>query len=133
MKNLMDIAKYAGYFHDGNIIEIKHVRDNIWIIMKSSEVDPTEIENSSILSKENRIKGKLHIQSVKEVIIGKKKFEDTLIKTHDKAEILDFDIIGKKIKLFVEWRDNPPKLNKIDYSSIEILAEKILGKYARTF
>ncbi len=41
----MDIARYTSYFHDGEILDIKHINNNIEMFLKSAEVDATIIKD----------------------------------------------------------------------------------------
>lgn len=44
---------------------------------------------------------------------------------YDNGDILDFEIVGNRVFLLIEWTDYPPKIRKTDVSVIEIEAERI--------
>lgn len=121
----MDIAKYADYFHDGSLVNFKHMGNKIEISMLSADIIPEHmIENMPPLNK-NRISGKLYLEGVKEIKINKKPFMSILKKTYDSGSVLDFEVSNHKVFLGIEWTDYPPKPRKSDFSAIEIEAEKI--------
>ena len=121
----MDIAKYADYFHDGSLINFKHVGNKIEIAMLSAEIIPEHmIENMPPLNK-NRITGKLYLDGIKKIKVNKEPFTGNLKKTYDSGSILDFEVLKNKVILGIEWTDYPPKPRKSDFTTIEIEAEKI--------
>jgi hypothetical protein len=121
----LNIAKYADYFHDGSLNNIKHIGNKIEISMLSAEIIPEHmIENMPSLNK-NRIVGKLHLEGVKSIEVNKESFTGTLRKMYDSGSVLDFEIFDHKVFLGIEWTDYPPKPRKSDFSAIEIEAEKI--------
>lgn len=124
----MNIAKCADYFHDGSLINFKHVGNKIEISMLSADIIPEHmIENMPPLNK-NRISGKLYLEGIKEIKINKKHFIDILKKEYDSGSILDFEVSEHKVFLGIEWTDYPPKPRKSDFYAIEIEAEKIYWK-----
>lgn len=46
----MDIGKYAGYFHDGDLSAIIHKGNNIEFLLESSVIDPDDDVDKAILS-----------------------------------------------------------------------------------
>ena len=121
----MDISKYIDYFHDGSLIDFKHLGNNIEISMISAEIIPEHMLESMPPLKEKRITGKLYLEGVKKIKINKELFIDNLKKTYDSGSILDFEVSKHKVTLGIEWIDYPPKPRKSDFSTIEIEAEKI--------
>ena len=121
----MNLSKYGGYFHDGSLINFKHVGNKIEILMLSAEIIPEHmIENMPPLNK-NRITGKLYLEGIKKIKINNESFTGTLKKMYDSGSILDFEVLKHKVILGIEWTDYPPKPRKSDFSKIEIEAEKI--------
>ncbi len=41
----MDISKYTGYFHDGNLIDIRHFNDKIDLLLMSLVPEKAAIGN----------------------------------------------------------------------------------------
>ena len=64
----MDIKKYAGYFHDGGLIDIKHIADKIELFITSAEMDPEDLEDDIPLDNWDCLKGILHLENVKNVL-----------------------------------------------------------------
>jgi len=121
----MNLSKYTGYFHDGSLINFKHVGNKIEISMLSAEIIPEHMIKIMPPLNKNRITGKLHIEGIKKITINKEPFTGTLKKIYDSASILDFELSMHKVTLGIEWTDYPPKQRKADFSIIEIEADKI--------
>ena len=121
----MDISKYEAYFHDGSLIDFKHLGSSIEILMVSAEIIPKHMLKNMPPLKEQRIRGKLFLDGVKEIKINKEILSDTIKKEYDSGSILDFEASKHKVMFGIEWTDYPPKPRKSDYSTIEIEAEKI--------
>lgn len=121
----MDINKYAAFFHDGTIIDIRHQDDDIKIYMESAEISDEALEEKIPLSIQNRIKGCLHISGVKKIEVRSKEITQKLIMSYDSGSIFELDISQSTLKLSVEWCDFPPHSKKSDFSVFKIKAEKI--------
>ena len=119
----MNISKYE--FHDGTIIDIKHINNNIEISMESSEIDPEEISEKITLSKNYTIKGILHIEGIKTIKEDKKIYEKKIIKNFDLGEILHFKIKNNKVELLIQWENLSSQMKIIDVTDFKIEAEKI--------
>ncbi len=121
------LTKYTSYFHDGSIIDIEYGKDpsELIISMESAEVDLEDIKDPIPLSKEDRIKGKLHLLGVKKIQIGGKTFKEPLKMLYNSGEILDFDVEGSKISLGIEWENFPSKPRINDFSTIDIEIEDL--------
>lgn len=121
----MNLSKYSGYFHDGSLINFKHVGNKIEISLLSAEIIPEHmIKNMPPLNK-NRITGKLYLDGIKKIKINKEPFTGILKKMYDSGSVLDFEVLKHKVILGIEWTDYPPKPRKSDFTTIEIEAEKI--------
>lgn len=121
----MNLSKYTGYFHDGSLVNFKHIGSKMEISMLSAEIIPEHmIENMPPLNKD-RITGKLYLEGIKEIKVNNKIFIGILKKNYDSGSILDFEVSNYKVFLGIEWTDYPPKPRKSDFSAIEIEAEKI--------
>ena len=121
----MDISKYTGYFHDGEIIDIKHVGNNIEILMCSAEVDQDEITDPIPLAQSNFLfmRGRLHIEGVRSIKMNNNIFLDCMALWYKDNDVLDFKIEKNKVTLNIGWRQYKPPIN--DFSAFEIEAEKI--------
>ena len=118
----VDISSYTSFFHDGEVINIDHQKNNIVFFIRSAEID-SSIVKDIILSKDNVIKGKLHLEGVKLILENGVRFNGTV-----KMKLSDNDLLHLKIKsnvLFCEigWRGSVPFQN--DFSALEIHAQKI--------
>jgi hypothetical protein len=120
-----DISKYTSLFHDGSVMYINHVNNEMIIFMESAEVDEEDIDDDIILSKDDRIRGKLHIENIKNIKINNKLFLKTIENTYDDGGIVNFKIAKNSIKLSLDWVNFPPKQKIDEFWIIQIEAEKI--------
>jgi len=121
----MNIKEYTSFFHDGSIISIDHVGNNAVFYIESAEIDPEDLdaEGISYLTKNYRIKGKIHIEQIIHIKENDKDYIDKLkIKTND-AEIFHLEINKNKIEFQIKWSSHSSKLD--NFSTLEITAEKI--------
>lgn len=124
----IDISKYEGYFHDGSILTINHQRNQIIFSITSAEMDEEDLQDDITLSKDDPFKclrGKLHIEGIKKILIDNVPLSGVLKQEYDHGSILDLNIKEHSIKIFVEWIDFPPKTRRNNFSLIKIEAEKI--------
>ena len=130
----MNISHYSAFFHDGSIISIQHTDDELAIAMESAEVSSDDLEENITLSKENALKGILHLKAIKTICIQQKPYLGKLQMEGNSATILDLEISEGAIRLFVEWVNYPPapKLENM-FCEIIIEAEKIYWEIFRTY
>jgi hypothetical protein len=121
----MDLKNYTSFFHDGSIIEINHTGNKITLSMESAEMDEEDIKDDVILSRDGRIRGKLHIERVKSINENDKNCSGIFKMKYEDAEISHFEINKNKIELHIKWSSYPPKPCIDDFSTIKIEAEKI--------
>lgn len=121
----MNISKYAGFFHDGSIIDIQHRGDKIKFSMASAEMNEEDVKDDITLSKDDSIQGKLHVEGIKNIIINGKSFFGILKKTYDDGKILDFEITKNSVELSITWRNYSPKSKVDEFLAIKIIAKKI--------
>ena len=119
----MNISHYE--FHDGSVIDIKQHGDKIDISMESAEIQEADLKDAILLSDHRTIKGILHLEEIISIMDNERPFTGLLKMLHDSANILRFNIVENKIKLFLEWVNFPPNPNVSDYSFFEIEARKI--------
>ena len=103
----MNISHYD--FHDGCLIDIKHYKDNIEISMESAQIIYDDLKDDLSLSTHNTLKGKLHIEKIKEIKVNNIPFFGEFKKLHDEGDIFAFDIQENKVILTICWEDHPPK------------------------
>ena len=123
-----DIEKYAPYFHDGIVFDLKHEKNKCYINieMESAELRPAWNQDNIILSKRRTISGRLHLEKINFIKINGKLCHDELVKSYDEGNIYHLDIRNMNLKLEVSWENCPPKLKEeTDVFAIEIEAEKI--------
>ena len=121
-----DIEKYASYFHDGIVFDLKHEENKINIAMESAELRPAWNQDNIILSKRRTISGRLHLEKIKTIKVNEKLCHDELVKSYDEGNIYHFEIKNMSLKLEVSWENYPPKpKEETDVFTIEIEAEKI--------
>ena len=121
----MNIANYESYFHDGSIINIKHANNKIEISMDSAEISEEDLKEKIILSDHNTLKGKLHLEGVKNIIDSDQPFLGVLKMLYDSAGILHLEVTKHQILLSLEWMNFPPHPKVTAYSFLKIEAEKI--------
>ena len=122
----MSISQYSAFFHDGSIISIQHTGNELAIAMESAEVSSDDLEENITLSKENALKGILHLKAIKTICINKQSYLKMMQMEGNSAIILDLEINKGAIRLFIEWVNYPPapKLENM-FCEIIIEAEKI--------
>lgn len=121
------INKYAGYFHDGSIREIKHENDSIIISIESAQVLPEWDWNRKKipLSKRDTISGNLHLDHIKSIKKNSVLFNENFKMVYNHCDLFELEIEEHKLKILVTWEQYIPKKCKTDMLSIEIEAEKI--------
>jgi hypothetical protein len=120
---IMSIEKCASFFHDGSIFTIKHTGTTAVISMESAEIDKDEFDDSIALSKNDRIRGKLHIEGIKKIKLNKKPFSGLITKSYVDNDLLHLKIRKNIVLIEIGWRGSKPSQN--DFSAYEIEAEKI--------
>ncbi len=125
MKNEINFKMYVDYFHDGYMYGINKENGGIAISMSSAEIDLDIAKGKIVLSKDNSIKGILHLSSVKKVHISDQYDIYELFSVFDRGVILDFEITGKSVEFGILWENFPPKSRTNEFSNILIESEKI--------
>lgn len=118
----MDIARYTSYFHDGEILKITHINNDIEMVLKSAEVDANVIKNIG-LSVDNRIIGKLHIIGVSLILNNGVEFNGKIKLMFPDNDLLHLKINKNVVFCEIGWRG--PGLGEIDFSDLEIHATSI--------
>ena len=121
------ISKYASYFHDGSLVTIEYGKNDAELIltMESAEIDPEDIRDPIPLSKDDRIKGKLHLKGIKSISIDGEKLSTPLKMNYDDGDIFRFKIKGNEVHFHIIWKNYPPKKSVDDCSTITIQAENV--------
>lgn len=118
----MNIEKYTSDFHDGELMNIEHQKNKIELSLSSAEVDPEEVLDLSLAS-HDRIRGKLHLEEIKNIKLNGELFLGKLIMQHESAEILHLGIKSNHVEMEILWRDSD--FQDKGYSEIAIETEKI--------
>jgi len=122
----MDIKKYAGWFHDGDLKKIYHDKEKgvMAIEMSSSQIiDWDEFDEKIQLTNNRTINGILHINGVESITINSSIFEGTLKMLYEDGEILDFDFDeDDKVSLGIMWSNFEERKIQDDFSYITIKA-----------
>lgn len=122
---MIDINKYADFFHDGSIIDIDHIGNKMIISMESAEVDEEDVKGGITLAKDARIRGKLHIEEIKSVRINNKPYLEIIKKIYDEGGIVNFEIAKNSVMISIDWVNFPPNPKINEFSDIKIEAKKI--------
>ncbi|CDR33194.1 hypothetical protein [Criblamydia sequanensis] len=120
----MNIHKYEAYFHDGTLVEIDQKENNVVLSMISSEMYPDEMKDPMLLSYDNKIKGKLHLDKVKRITMDGETIS-LINMLYDSGEIFDLEIKENKVTIDVIWETYRPLMKVEEDSRIEIIAEAI--------
>ena len=121
----MDISKYTAFFHDGSIIDIQHIGGKIEFSMASAEMNEEDIKDDVVLSRDDSIQGKLHVEGIKCIKINNEQYLELIEKIYDEGEIFDLEITKNSIELSINRVNFPPKSKVNEFSTIQIEAEKI--------
>ena len=122
----MNISKYQAYFHDGIILDMEQIENNVQFSMLSCAVDQELFSEKLPLSEDDTLQGKLHIVGLKEVRIDGKMFEGKLDRQYDSGSILDVFVTDRSVKLVAKWTNFPPKKRfETPFLVYEIKAEKV--------
>lgn len=125
MSQKIDISRYQDYFHDGSLFNIIKSNNKITFEMSSAEIDPSQIEGDLTFSTDNRIRGILHLENIKNIYLtGDYKLEN-LFDIFNLGTILDFEIIDKTVDLGILWENCLPKPRTNEFTTIAIEAEHI--------
>jgi hypothetical protein len=76
------INKYTDFFHDGSINSIDHIGNEMLIYMESAEMDEEDVKDDIVLSEDDRIRGKLHVEGIKSIKINDEPFLGTIRKIY---------------------------------------------------
>lgn len=121
----MDISKYTTLFHDGSLLAIMHTGKQLILSLESAEVDEENVKGYSIISKDGRIRGKLHIEGIKKIKENGQNLVFVLRMKDKDAEIFHFEINAHEVEFQIKWNSSPPRLRIEDFSTIRVEAEKI--------
>ncbi len=121
----ISINHYIPFFHDGAVIKIEHINASIEISMQSAQIHAEDLIDEIKLSKYHRIKGKLHLDEIKDILINEVHHSGRLNMPYDKGGIFDFILKKNLIELQIEWVNSPPKPDVNDFSRIVIQAQHI--------
>ena len=120
----MDIEKYD--FHDGYIIDIKHIKGSVAISMESAQIDTEEVCGTYELSEHKTLKGKLHLDGVKKIILNEKRCLDQLEMVDMEGNISSLDFDSQRMYLVINWMPHPPTTEKKEsWYAYEIYCEHI--------
>jgi len=105
----MNIKKYEGYFHDGDVLNITHQGKNLTLSLHSCEIIPEDIDEKLDLNKINCITGKLHLRNVKKIVLDEKELKTPLVQVYDSGGIIDFELHKNKLSINGDWTNYYPK------------------------
>ncbi len=121
------ISKYTSYFHDGTLLDIQYGKDSHELIlsMESCYIDAEDLKDHIPRSKEDTLRGNLHLKGIKNIYINREKLSTPLKINYDNGKIFDLEIKNNKVLLSVSWRNYPPKARTNDFSTITINVEDV--------
>ncbi|OGN62253.1 MAG: hypothetical protein A3F09_04385 [Chlamydiae bacterium RIFCSPHIGHO2_12_FULL_49_11] len=124
------IKRLIHYFHDGTILDVAHAEDQAIFSLESSEITDSRLLKKYSLSKCNTIRGKLHVTGICEILLNQKRFTGTLHNLRDVGNIFDLCFERRKVIIFVDWYNHPPKQSEeTDMFKYEITAKKIAWEH----
>ncbi len=127
MEHEIDIKKYATFFHDGEVREINHVKNDLELWMESAQLISEWNEDNVALSKRDTISGKLHLIGPKRI----KENENTNLEIfkiksgYENGTVYRFSIDANTISLQIWWMKYSPEYEESGTFRYEIEAEKI--------
>ena len=89
---MIDITKYLAYFHDGTLFDMQHINDEIELLLESSEMDLSDVEDDIKFSQFQTIRGKLHIHGIKSIQMDDIHLLGNLKMKYDSGNIFDLEI-----------------------------------------
>ncbi len=125
MAKKISIIDYVDYFHDGTIVDIVQKEDNLSFLMESGYIDPDEINDPSLLSNANTLKGKLNLKKIRKIKVNNKECKNSFVMTYDEGDVLELDIFDNTAVFLIEWTNYPPKLRSKDLIELIITADEI--------
>lgn len=123
--NIKSLIKNQSLFHDGCLEKICYNGKTVEIVIISAEIFPEDLNEDIKISFDNRIKGILHLEDIKNITINDIVLHTVLRKTHEDAEILKLEIQKNCVVIMVEWSNFPSVGDDNVFSKINIEAEKI--------
>ena len=103
----MNIQRYD--FHDGYLIDIENIDQDILISLESAQVSDDENKEGYILSTNSTLKGKLHIKNVSNISVNDSPLLGKLVKKYDEGDVFSLEVQRQKVVLEVTWLNHPPK------------------------
>ncbi|MFZ4772656.1 MAG: hypothetical protein ACOYK9_01535 [Chlamydiia bacterium] len=125
MRELTNIKKYGGYFHDGLLYDIQIKDSDILLFIESAQMDPDEFEKGFKLTKDNLLKGILCLKNVTKVFVNRKLSDHSLSMISECAEIYDLFIEDNKVEVNISWSKYDDK-SFDDFTSNEIYCERVI-------
>lgn len=119
------MRKYVDFFHDGTISSIEQKNDSLSFTLESGFIDSSEVSDTSILSIENTLRGKLTLKNIKSISVDNKAHQNPLYMDYDEGEILDLDIYSNKVEFLVDWINYPPKKRTRKTSKIIVQTNQV--------
>jgi hypothetical protein len=121
----IDISKYTSHFHDGDLLNIVKLENEVALRMSSAEVDCSEVEKGLTLSENHRIRGILHLCNIQSIHLTGEYELENLFDVFNFGTILDFEMTEKTVELGVLWENRPPKPHTNEFTTITIQADYI--------
>ena len=119
----MNIALHTSEFHDGSIFSVDQTDDQLVIFMESAEIDSDEVRDI-LLTNDNRLRGKLHIEGIQNIKENGAQVFRFPIGDYKKSEIKHLKILNSKVILEILWTEVSDP-TETGYSSLEIEADKV--------
>lgn len=121
----MTIKDYQDFFHDGSIFSISYKKRNLELTISSAEINKQIKTDGFVLSKDDTLKGVLHAEDVKSIKVDGKLVNNEIPMLGDKGKIFELEITENYIEISIIWINYLPRRKEVDFSTIEIEAEKI--------
>lgn len=95
------------------------------ISMESAEMAKEDLKDDIVLSKDNRIRGILHLEGITNIKENGYPVFDVWKMKYEDAEIFHFQLSQQKVEFQIKWSCYPPNTCMEDFSTIEIEVGKI--------
>ncbi|MDP1834320.1 MAG: hypothetical protein Q8K75_00175 [Chlamydiales bacterium] len=127
MEKEIEIAAYAGYFHDGRLNDLIRENGDLILVIESAQIDPNEITQNVPLSNRSTLRGKLILEKLKRAHI-EGDAACGLAKIGLYGNIIDLSIAQTSVELALAWKYCGDK--RLEYFvNLLLEAENVYWKY----
>lgn len=105
--------KYAGYFHDGSLIGLLHIGNQLKLTLISAEINEQDRFDDIPLSRDFRLKGVLILEGVSNLKVNEKPFNEPLKMESEIADIYNLEISEHALEMNLTWETYTPCFSEV--------------------